>query len=321
MWKTGLVSVKHQDVKEASSLQASFLRAPPETCVLWVGGSLRQLSHPPAVGHQGGEMCGRKHTRWPVSVSGFHSCPKVGGIKSGVSPAHCSYCSTGVPLGPGGKPWCFLRRWRVEKNPFWQDGYVTSVVSLGISTVSVSGGGVGVGWLHFAFVRHTHSCLCWPRIFAMYPQNPRPTKVQKHVEQSTHLELCSVNGHKSVSGAGSTCGHLARGSNAGGPAPRIAWLAGAPGDSKEVESSLSCSPDRQARRIQLRKLEFSDCELWSRAAGVGIVWQGPKWLAVKWMALQSPNRAETIDWLKNVGFLPVVLWQQVYFPPHFIFKN
>ena len=80
MWKTGLVSVKHQDVKETSHLQASFLRAPPETCVLWVGGSLRQLSHPPAVRHQG-EMYGRKHTRWPVGISRVPFLPQSRGHK------------------------------------------------------------------------------------------------------------------------------------------------------------------------------------------------------------------------------------------------
>lgn len=240
MWKTGLVSVKHQDVKEASRLQASFLRAPPETCVLWVGGSLRQLSHPPAVGHQG-EMCGRKHMRWPVSISRVPFLPQVGGIKSGVLPAHCSYCSTGMPLGPGGQPRCFLRQ------RCWEESFLTSrlrdisCVSGNIHSVCFRGW-CGVGWLHFAFVRHTHSCLCWPRIFAMYPQNPRSTKVQKHVEQSTHLELRRMNGHKNVSGAGSTCGHLARGSNAGGPPLGSSWLVGAPGDSKEAESSLSLLP-------------------------------------------------------------------------------
>ena len=177
----------------------------------------------------------------PWASPGFHSCPKVGGIKSGVLPAHCSYCSTGVPLGPGGQPPCFLRR------RCWEESFLTSrlrdvsCVSGNIHSVCFRGW-CGVGWFHFAFVRHTHSCLCWPRIFAMYPQNPRPTKVQKHVEQSTHLELHSMNGHKNVSGAGSTCGHLARGSNTGGPPLGSAWLVGAPGDSKEAESSLSLLP-------------------------------------------------------------------------------
>lgn len=120
-----------------------------------------------------------------------------------------------------------------EATARWEESFLTrrlrdvSCVSGNIHSVCFRGWGGGGGGVT-AFCIHTHSCLCWPRIFAMYPQNPWPTKVQKHVEQSTHLELCSVNGHKNVSGAGSTCGHLARGSNAGGPAPGIRVISRCP---------------------------------------------------------------------------------------------
>ena len=153
MRKIGLISVKHQDVKEAGPLQACLLRAPPETCVLQATASCSWVILLMLGTRRG--MHGRKRKRWPVSISGDHSCPKSGN-KIGVLPVRCPYCSRGMSLGPWGTT-PKLPSWgdSVERNLFWQGGYVMSVGSLGTSTVSVSWAGVGGWWLHFASASYT----------------------------------------------------------------------------------------------------------------------------------------------------------------------